>query len=433
MAVRIEILEGPMQGKVVELTRPGSYTVGRSADCDCPLREDDFVSRQHFELIVYPDRCGLRDLGSRNGVVVNDVRYFASPELTHAEREKKPSQKLRLNSGDRIQVGHSLLRVTLLSADGEPTPGPEEVAMNTVAISDPMRVPDIPGYVIHGHLGKGFFSQTYLATEVDGGCRVALRLTPQSGDGALDQRLLRLFRDAEISARLRHENIASWKKAGSLGRLGLRQLPFWPFGTLGDLFSEEKGKLDMDRAVGLVTQSLDGLVFLHGRGIVHRDLRPANLLLEPREAGYVVRITGLGLARVLGGGEEWAVIDEDVPPSALAFRAKELIRSFNDAEAPADVFAMGATLYFLLTGRSPYALRRTEDPVKEILAAPIVPVQRRNSGVPSDLAEVVDRAVQEVPANRFETARAFREALRGFEDKRDRYPGDPLDVADLPA
>lgn len=450
MSLRLEVLEGPMLGSVFEFRQPDSYTVGRAADCQLSLSKDPYVSRHHFVLDAQPPACSIKDLGSRNGVVVNDVRYFAEPPEGVPEVERAPGE-LSLKHGDCIQVGHTVIRVVVM-ADApcrrcgvEFSPHDQETGVwtgeeftcskcaveheaqggssreesidldigpeKTVPTGGRDQLPNIPGFRVQGCVGKGFYTQIYLARDLSNGRKVALRMQPAGDSEVVDSRLRELFRDTEFSTRLKHRNVAQWQKTDASGRLGIYYLPYWPLGTLKDLVSQQGGKLGEEDAAAFVLQALDGLAYLHDERILHRSLRPSNLLVSRHEMGFVIRITGFGLAKDLGGSEDVKPPEDRVKTSTFPFLPREQVQSFADVGPAADVFAMGATLYYLITRSAPYSLEGAPDPLQVILEGQTVPVRKRDPGVSVELAAVIDRAVHANPDERFASAAEFRSAL----------------------
>jgi serine/threonine-protein kinase len=176
------------------------------------------------------------------------------------------------------------------------------------------------------------------------------------------------------------------------------------------------GPLPIGRAVAIVAQALEGLAWAHQLGFVHRDVKPANLLLEGEPGwlatGVHVKILDFGLARTyqmsqLSGLSRMGQVGGTVP-----YMAPEQITHFRQSRPPVDQYGAGATLYHLLTGKYVHDFPADfQQRLLKILQDDPVPLRSRRPEVPEALAAVIHRALAREPENRFPDAAAFRSAL----------------------
>jgi serine/threonine protein kinase len=127
-------------------------------------------------------------------------------------------------------------------------------------------------------------------------------------------------------------------------------------GDLRNLLSEHGGRLPLRRAVSIACDAASGLAAIHAAGIIHRDIKPANLLVG---ADGRIRIADLGLARPIDDSAITALTTRGLSPGTPAFMAPEQARNDPDLDHRVDLYALGATLYFLITGRQPFGGRAT--------------------------------------------------------------------------
>jgi serine/threonine-protein kinase len=250
-----------------------------------------------------------------------------------------------------------------------------------------------------------------LAVREADGRAVALKTVTPAADAApaLGERFLR---EADILRQLDHPHIVASRDLGEAGGRLYFAMDFIPGGDAAGLLRRE-GPLSVPRAVGLVCQLLEALEYAHGRGFVHRDVKPANLLVAEEVGREVVRVTDFGLARVYQASQLSGLSVAGQMGGTLPFMPPEQITRFREARPPADQYAAAATLYNLLTDRFPFDFPPSmQQRLLLVLQQEPVPLRTRRPDVPEGLAEVVHRALAKEPAARFPDVARMRQALR---------------------
>jgi serine/threonine-protein kinase len=187
-----------------------------------------------------------------------------------------------------------------------------------------------------------------------------------------------------------------------------------------DLATElhRRGVLPVSEAVGYVLQACGALQDAHALGIVHRDIKPTNLFLANEGATRVLKVLDFGIATdaptLLTQGDARLTTTEAVLGTPL-YMAPEQFRAARDVDGRADIWALGATLYELLTGKPPFTGSAATVGVA-IVNDDVPPIESLRSDVPPALREAVVRALAKDREKRFQTMRAFAEALRPFSD-----------------
>jgi hypothetical protein len=278
------------------------------------------------------------------------------------------------------------------------------------------------GYWIIEELGRGGLGAVYRARQISLGRDVALRvIKPELASNP--PFLARFTREAYAAAQLAHPNLVRILDLGEDRGTIFLSMEFVEGQTLGQLL-RERGKLDPEAAAGYVLQAARGLKSAHEQGMIHRDIKPDNLLLDRHG---VVKVADLGLVKSpelareldpLDAGAS-AASDPDrtratIATGTPAFMAPEQGRGAALVDARADIYSLGCTLHELVTGRPPFegrtALEATSRHQSEPIAPPDVVVPRE----PKALSEIILRMVAGRPADRFQELGEVIQALESF-------------------
>ena len=173
------------------------------------------------------------------------------------------------------------------------------------------------------------------------------------------------------------------------------------------------GKLPVQEAVEIVLQVLDGLHYAHtNKGLVHRDIKPANIFLTVYKGNIVAKLGDYGLAKAFDmaglSGQTMTGTSMGTPH----FMPRQQVLEFKYAQPDVDVWAIAATLYFMLTGKFSRDLNDTTNPMLEILTKPPVPIRERDASIPQPLADLIDKALIDNPKLHFNSAFEFKQALQ---------------------
>lgn len=259
----------------------------------------------------------------------------------------------------------------------------------------------VSGYRVVAALGAGGMGSVYRAHDELLDRTVALKvLRPEL---AQQPHVAERFRqEARTLARLLHPHITTLYTLAREGDDLIMVMEFVEGETLEAL--ARRGTAPAE-AVTLMAQALDGVAHAHAHGIVHRDLKPANLMRTPEG---VVKVMDFGIARLASGGARLTQTRHTV--GTLAYMAPEQIRS-QEVDARTDVYAAGAMLFELLTGRLPFEADSDFALMQAHLDAPVPAASAFAPAVPEALDGVIRRAMAKDSDDRFPSAEALREAL----------------------
>ncbi|MFO0951462.1 MAG: serine/threonine-protein kinase [Isosphaeraceae bacterium] len=300
---------------------------------------------------------------------------------------------------------------------------------------------DLGGFRVIREVGRGGMGVVYEAEQTALGRRVALKVLPPAA--SLDPRHRHRFEiEAQAAALLHHENIVSVLAFGSDHGVDFFAMPFIDGCSLSELIRDRRGRgpleveaaptlapcipaggLDYLRAAArLGLQAAEALDHAHSVGVIHRDVKPSNLLVDTRGHLWV---TDFGLARI-GEGDAALTRTGDIL-GTLRYMSPELLRGDRPGASPrSDVYALGATLYELLTLRPAFAGQDREELLRKVLQDEPVPPRRLNPQIPRDLETVVRKAMAKEPSSRYASAAEMAGDLRRFLDDRPvlaRRPG----------
>ena len=259
-------------------------------------------------------------------------------------------------------------------------------------------------------LGRGGFGTVYKARDTTlGGRIVALKVL--NADLADDQDWVRRFgREASIAANMDHPNIPVIYRFGEVGGRHYIAMRFVPGQTLA-VVSRDAGPMAVDRMVALLEPVAEALDYAHGQGVVHRDLKPGNILVEP---GGRVALTDFGLARPVSVTESGATVTNTLANLAgtLPYLSPEQFQ--DETPGPAsDRYALGVTAYELLTRRYPFEATNPVALGLKVVANAPPSVRGLRSDIPESVERAINRMLAKAPGDRFATSLTFVHELGG--------------------
>jgi predicted Ser/Thr protein kinase len=283
--------------------------------------------------------------------------------------------------------------------------------------------PKIPGYEVLEQLGQGGMGVVYKVRQVSLNRLVALKMI-LAGAHASEELTARFRSEAEVVARLQHPGIVQIHEIGDHEGTPFFSLEFVSGGSLAEQIKETA--MPARAAARLVESLARTMHYAHEHGILHRDLKPANVLLS--EDGQP-KITDFGLAKHLEKPAGQTRTGEVL--GTPSYMAPEQAGGRKDIGPAADVYALGAILYELLTGRPPFQADNPLDTLLQVLERDPVPVRQLNPKVPCDLETICLKCLRKEPGQRFGSALQLADDLRRFLDDEPiqaRPPG-PLERA----
>jgi tRNA A-37 threonylcarbamoyl transferase component Bud32 len=264
--------------------------------------------------------------------------------------------------------------------------------------------PSVPGYEVLEELGRGGMGVVYKARHVKLNRTVALKML-LAGRHAGPEQMARLQSEGEAVARLQHPNIVQVFEVGAHQGTPFLALEFCPGGPLDRKLGG--APLRPREAAALVEALAGAMHAAHLQGVVHRDLKPANVLLA--EDG-TPKISDFGLAKKLD--EPGLTVSGAVMGTPLYMAPEQAAGRNREVGPRSDVYALGAILYELLTGRPPFRAATPVETLAQVLREEPVPVRRLAPQVPRDLETVCHRCLEKNPARRYASAAALGEDLR---------------------
>jgi len=371
--------------------------------------------------------------------------------------------------------GHLLYMSGLASAEVTPYPGSQRLAVsstmptecvdlnshnfvrNTPAVT---LLPTIPGFQIDRVIGRGGMGTVYLARQLSLDRPVALKVMSRAwvNDPVF---VARFTREAYAAAQLNHPNLVQVYDIGESEGMRFFSMEYVQGRTLADAIRYD-GKIDPESAVGYTLQAARGLKHAHDRGMIHRDIKPDNLLID--EHG-LVKVADLGLVKTPDLSRDADKVDSDaaslsglhsLPPDMTgvrialgtpAYMSPEQCRDAASVDHRADIYSLGCTLYVMVTGQPPFQ----GDTAVELMTAHayqhLIPPEEIANRVPKELSSVIQRMMAKHPSERFQTmadvirtleqwlgvhhtgqVSAREEQIAALEDCVDQYIGAPAAV-----
>jgi serine/threonine-protein kinase len=260
-------------------------------------------------------------------------------------------------------------------------------------------------YRIERELGGGGMSRLFLVEEPSLHRRVVVKVLPP--EYASEVFAARFRKEIELAAHLQHPNILPVLTAGTREGLLYYIIPYLPGESLRHRLTGG-GPLSVAEATEILSETADALAHAHAEGILHRDIKPENILLEGRHAV----LTDFGVARALAESHGERLTEIGLAVGTPGYMAPEQAAGDREVDERADIYALATVGYEMLTGKAPF-----EGPTAQaVLAGHLTVVPKRvstvRSEVPKALSDAIAKGLAKNPAERFQTAAQFRDALR---------------------
>jgi len=259
-------------------------------------------------------------------------------------------------------------------------------------------------YKVEREIGRGGMATVYLARDLREERAVAIKVMHRGLAASLGAE--RFMREIEIAASLSHPGIVPLFDSGNAGGVLYYVMPFVEGESLYERLERER-QLPLDDALRIALNVAEALGYAHGRGVLHRDVKPENILL----AGGKALVADFGLARAIGAADRRKLTETGVMLGTIFYMSPEQLRADRDLDQRADIYSLGCIAYEMLTGEPPYSGRSLEDVIGRILRAPVPSAQRLRPNVPATVDRAIARALAKSGDERFSSMQEFGAAL----------------------
>jgi serine/threonine protein kinase/Tol biopolymer transport system component len=265
----------------------------------------------------------------------------------------------------------------------------------------------IGNYRVESRLGRGGMGQVVRATHLHLNRTVAIKILHEQFADDPGFRA-RFQQEAQAAAALVHPNIVQVLDFGEQDGLLYLVMELVPDGSLRTLLRQSAGQpLPLSIGLDLIRQAAEGLAYAHAHRMVHRDVKPDNLLLTRRDSGYLLKVTDFGLARLAEGGVHTA---SGVTLGTPAYMSPEQCQGL-DLDGRSDLYSLGIVLFEVVTSAVPFETRSLSDAVFKHVYTPPPSPRAMRPDLPEPLEAIILRCLSKQPAERFATAGELAGAL----------------------
>lgn len=448
MAIYLRIIQGPGSGQVLPIPGGQPVTLGRSGASSYAF-DDPLLSRKHCAVECRGDLCRIVDLQSRNGTFVNGQRIGAQ----------------LLSVGDRIKIGNVVFEVC--PAGAQPIqPPPSMTGGRPAAAASPPRGPALTGaqlgqtisigqqaapiapcqacgkplgsqggrdvrgklvcaacfdrYDVDEDLVEGFriveraevnsYGATYLAQQKLMGRMVVLKTIQMGADEDAQRAMRRFLREAKTGGRLQHPSIVELYDVNEQAGLMYIVTEHVEGDSLEKLLRERGGPLPGPQVTRAMLQIAEALQYAHELQIVHRDVKPANVLI--RRSDGRAKLQGFTLAKNLERAGFSVITVDGESLGTPYYMPPEQVRSAKNVDQRCDVYSWGATTYHCLSNHLPLESRSYGEFIEKVFAKDAPPIETWIPSIPRPLASLLGRTLQRDPARR---PRSMNEVLQELE------------------
>ncbi len=417
--ILLKVEKGPLQGQEFRAPEEGKTIIGRSSICDVAL-VDFKLSRIHCQLEYAEGEMILEDLGSRNGTYLNG---------------KKITGREKASVGDRITVGDTEILIAMPSeaeggageAGSRPRGGQTTFLRDRATCArckaiiprreleqnlareidgemvcsrclDPLLEVEISGYQLERKLGEGAMGAVYKGVRLSDGHPVALKFLSKSMTSK-PEAVKRFLREAASGGALDHPNIVRIFESGVDVDRGLYFLAMeYVEGTNARALITEKEYLNPHQCLSIGFQIGKALEAAFQSGVVHRDIKPANILVSSEGRAKLV---DLGTAKSMQQAGLSSLTRTGIGMGTIAYMPPEQIEDAKHADHRSDQYALGASLFHMLTGQRPFGGKTPGEYFRAIrfekVSWPETPA------IPEEAREIVETMLEKSPGDRYQS------------------------------
>jgi serine/threonine-protein kinase len=340
----------------------------------------------------------VANLDTEVGRIVVDMGLATKTEIEFCREQQKQASDPSNRSLADLLVEHSFIT--------------QNQAKRIRHLLDERRSSQIPGYQLLGKLGKGAMATVYKARQISLDRIVAIKVLPKRNSDNADF-VERFYKEGRAAARLSHNNIVQAIDVGSTAdSFHYFVMEFIEGKTLYDMMQPPpvgEGKRFTEReALDITIQIAEALVHAHRRNLIHRDVKPKNIILTPQG---IAKLTDLGLARAKDD-KQAAESEAGKAYGTPYYISPEQIRGDVDIDYRADLYSLGATLYHLVTGRPPFEGDTPTAVMHKHLKQALTPPDHLNTSLSAGLGEVIEVAMAKNREDRYPSTEDMVEDLK---------------------
>jgi len=338
------------------------------------------------------------NLDSEVGKVVVDLGLATRTEIEFCREQQKQASDPNQRSLADLLVEHNFITVNQ--------------AKRIRGQMEERRGSKIPGYQLIEKLGKGAMATVYKARQVSLDRIVAVKVLPKN---VSDNRefVERFYKEGKAAARLSHNNIVqAIDVASTPDDYHFFVMEYVEGKTLYDIMQPppvgDGRHFTEAEALDITIQMADALAHAHERGLIHRDVKPKNILLTPQK---VAKLTDLGLARATDD-KEAAATEAGKAYGTPYYISPEQVRGDVDIDFRADIYSLGATMYHMVTGRPPFEGDTPSAVMHKHLKQPLIPPDHINTSLSAGIGEIIEVAMAKNREDRYASTEDMLEDLR---------------------
>ncbi len=259
-------------------------------------------------------------------------------------------------------------------------------------------------YRILSRLGEGGMATVYLAEDLKHDRKVAVKVLRPELAAVLGAD--RFVQEIKTTANLQHPHILPLFDSGEADSFLYYVMPYIEGETLRAKLDRET-QLGIDDAVRITREVGDALDYAHRQGVIHRDIKPENILLHDGRP----MVADFGIALALSAAAGGRMTETGLSLGTPHYMSPEQATAEKEITARSDVYSLGSVLYEMLTGDPPHTGSSGQQIIMKIIADDVAPVTSLRKSVPPNVAAAVAKSLEKLPADRFDSAKAFADAL----------------------